>query len=478
MKQYKTTIIALAVIAVVVAGFFIVSSILDKNPATPSASSPTADTTESEKVFDIADVSEIVGYECNIVDNIILQRNASEDWICTTYLDLTLNKSGINSNLNSIKSFMAVVVYEGEITSEITENYQISQSEYIKVKLANGTEYTLHFGMQKPGTSSYFAVVKETNKIYLVNDSYKKAITLTKENLLHTNIFSFSDSGKIKGFEILKYGKQFVSLTAELSDTTEEGRIWKMKYPLERAGADKHIEEIISAVISLYTYEYVEGDCTDLAKYGLDNPSYVLRLTDNKGTQSMVLGNKNPSGDKYYCTFGGENNVFLVDTKTLTFIDDSELKLMNTTIFSKTYTDLKNIKIDITCGDIQQSYTMGFDIWDDGEQLYFNGAALPDDNTVIKAFRKMNTALYSIDIVGLEAQPQDKGEKLISIQYEINDGTTVLVECYQRDESTMYIYENGQYTGGYEYIRQITGTSDNYGIAGTLENFQTVSGMK
>ena len=96
---------------------------------------------------------------------------------------------------------MAVLVYEGEITDEIIKNYEISRTEYIKVQLKDGTEYTLHFGMQKPGTSSCFAVVEEMNKVYLMNSTYKDSIIITKENLLHTKIFNFNDEGKIKGIE-------------------------------------------------------------------------------------------------------------------------------------------------------------------------------------------------------------------------------------------------------------------------------------
>ena len=247
--------------------------------------------------------------------------------------------------------------------------------------------------------------------------------------------------------------------------------------PLNRPGNDTHIEEVLSAVTSLYTTDYIEGDCEDLSKYGLQTPAYVLRLTDNKGTQSLMLGNKVPEGDAYYCVFDGNNNVFTVATSVLTFVDDSVLKYMNTSIFNRMYTELELIEIDITCGEIRESFSMKFDIWDDGEQLYFNGTALPDENKIIRAFRRINTALYSLDLVGLAPEPETKGERLIAVEYHTNSGETILVEGFRRDETTMSLYENGQYCGGYEYIRQITETNDNYGIVGTLENFRTLSGM-
>ena len=474
MKQYKTTIISLIVIVIVVAGFFIISAVLDRNKTEDDPAAGTAEEAKSEKVFNIESVGAISRYECNIIDNIKLERDSSDDWICTTYPDLTLNESGIVSGLNSVKQCMAPIVYEGEITDEILKNYEISQTQYIKLQLKDGTEYTLRFGMQKPGTASYFAAVDQKNKIYLITSTYKTSITITKENLLHTKIFNFNDEGKIKNLEILKSGEQFLFLSAEPRD---ESRTWTMKMPLNRPGNDTHIEEVLSAVTSLYTTDYIEGDCEDLSKYGLQTPAYVLRLTDNKGTQSLMLGNKVPEGDAYYCVFDGNNNVFTVATSVLTFVDDSVLQYMNTSIFNRMYTELELIEIDITCGEIRESFSMKFDIWDDGEQLYFNGTALPDENKIIRAFRRINTALYSLDLVGLAPEPETKGERLIAVEYHTNSGETILVEGFRRDETTMSLYENGQYCGGYEYIRQITETNDNYGIVGTLENFRTLSGM-
>ncbi|MBR5786326.1 MAG: DUF4340 domain-containing protein, partial [Clostridia bacterium] len=305
---------------------------------------------------------------------------------------------------------------------------------------------------------------------------YKNAATLTKENLLYTQIFSFNDKGKIKNIEVHKKGEMFMSLTSKF---TEDSRTWTMNYPLERPCDDSYVEEVINSVTSIFTAEYIEGDCEDLSKYGLDNPAYFLKLTDNKGSQTLSIGNRIPEGGQFYCVFGGDNNVFTIAMESVAFTDDSVIKYMNANIFNRMYTVLESIKVEITCGDINENFTMGFDIWEDGEQLYFNGNPLADNNAAIKAFRRLNTAVYSLDLVGLEPEPETKGELLIRITYTMSaDGEVVVVEGYRNDETTMSLYENGKYCGGYDYIRQITGENNSYGIMGTLENFKTISGMK
>ena len=474
MKQYKTTIISLIVIAVMIAGFFAVSSMIDKNDSEPQAT-PT-ETVETESVFGFSSINEIQSYECNIVDDINLQRDSSGEWLCTTYKDIDLYAAGINTALNSVKSCKAASVYEGEITDEVIKNYEISRTEHIKITLKDGKTYTLRFGMQKPGESMYFAAVMEKEKVYLINSTYKNSATLTLENLLYTQIFNFNDPGKIKTVDVYKKGDLFMSLTSQF---TEDNRTWTMKYPLERPGDDSYIEELLSAVTSLFTSEYIEGDCQDLAKYGLEKPAYELVIADNKGTQTLSIGNRVPQGGEFYCIFGGEKNVFTISMEAIAFTDDSVLKYMNPNIFNRMYTTLESIKVEITCGDINETFTMGYDIWEDGEQLYFNEKPLPDDYDTIRAFRRMNTAVYSLDLVGLEPEPEEKGKLLIRITYTMSGtGEVVVVEGYQRDETIMSLYENGVYCGGYDYIRQITGDNNSYGIMGTMENFKTISGMK
>lgn len=474
MKQYKTTIISLIVIAVMIAGFFIASSLLKKDDSGTTAV-PTLQEEKTVRVFNFNSVSQVQAYECNIVDDITLERQGEKEWVCPTYTDIDLYTTGINTALNSVRACMASVVYEGEITEEIIKNYDISRTEYIKVTLKDGTVYTLRFGMQKPGVAMFFAIVEEQEKVYLINSTYKDSLILTKEDLLYTKIFDFKDKGKIKDMEVFKKGEQFLSLS---STFTEDSRTWTMTYPLSRQGKDTYIEDVINAVSTLYTSEYIEGDCKDLAKYGLDNPAYTIKLTDNKGQQTLSLGNKVPEGGAFYCIFGDGTNVFTVSMQSVAFTDDPVIKYLKPEIFTRMYTELKEIKAEITCGDIKETFKLGFDIWEDGEQLYFNSQPITD-SSAIKAFRRVNTALYSLDLVGLEEEPAEKGELLIKITYTMaKDGEVVVVEGYRADETTMHLYENGKYCGGYDYIRQITGDNNSYGIMGTLENFKTISGIK
>ena len=85
----------------------------------------------------------------------------------------------------------------------------------------------------------------------------------------------------------------------------------------------------------------------------------------------------------------------------------------------------------------------------------------------------MNTSIYELNLVGLDDEPKEKGELLITVKYTCEDGVYE-IKGYRRDETTMYLYMNDIYCGGYDYIRQVTGSSQAYGIKGSLEELQKI----
>lgn len=69
------------IIAVVIAGFFIVSAVLERNKSSENPADGTAEEAKTETVFDIGSVGELSRYECNIVDDIKLERDSADKWI-------------------------------------------------------------------------------------------------------------------------------------------------------------------------------------------------------------------------------------------------------------------------------------------------------------------------------------------------------------------------------------------------------------
>lgn len=477
MKRYKSIIIAVSIIIVAIASYFILDSFVFNNEDLNSAGGNNPiDMTgtfaeETELMFDVKSADEIAKYECNIVDNIVLERGENKKWFCSTYTDILVNHTSINYDIEKVIDSKATVVYEGDITDDTMNNYGISTLEYIKLTLTDGKTYTLCYGMQKQGSSSCFAMIKENNKIYLVNTTYQDYTTITLENIIENDVFDFSDNGKIKYVFIEKNGETFIELSATLRS---DGRIWEMTYPLKYKGEDPHIEEILSIVTLVSTKEYIEGDCQELDKYGLAVPVYSMTLGDSEQMQTLNIGNITPENDAYYCTLGSDNNVFTVPKESFQFIDDTEIRYINTylhmQISQEIYKVLKTAEVSIDCEEYKDSFVLGFEINDNDEKRYFD-SELMETKEKVNAFKHLNTSIYELNIVGLDKEPTEKGELLITVKYTCEDGVYE-VKGYRRDETTMYLYMNDVYCGGYDNIRQITGSSQAYGIKGSVEELR------
>lgn len=479
MKRYKSIIIATSIIIIAIASYLLLDSFVFKDKNTNSAGeNNNVDMTgtfaeDTERMFDVASVDEVAKYECNIVDNIILERGENKKWLCSTYADILVNHSSINLDISKAIESKATVVYEGEITDDTMTNYGISTLKYMRLTLTDGKTYTLCYGMQKQGSSSYFAMVKENSKIYLVNTTYKDYTTITLENIVKNDVFNFNDNGKIKYIFVTKNGENFIELSATLQS---DGRTWEMTYPLAYKGEDSHIEEILSIVTLVSTKEYIEGDCQDLSKYGLAVPVYSMSLGDSDQVQKLNIGNITPENDAYYCTIGDDNNVFTVPKESFRFIDDSEIRYINTylhmQISQEIYKVLKTAEVSINCEGYEDSFVLGFEINDDNEKRYFE-SKLMETKEKINAFKHLNTSIYELNIVGLDDEPAKKDELLITVKYTCKDGVYE-IKGYRRDETTMYLYMNDVYCGGYDYIRQITGSSEAYGIKGSIEELRKI----
>ncbi len=62
----------------------------------------------------------------------------------------------------------------------------------------------------------------------------------------------------------------------------------------------------------------IEKDCTDLAKFGLEEPAITVKVTYETGTEvTLLIGDPAPAGDAVYCRLDGSNDVYTVRSSAL-----------------------------------------------------------------------------------------------------------------------------------------------------------------
>ena len=130
----------------------------------------------------------------------------------------------------------------------------------------------------------------------------------------------------------LKLG-DFNQIKAEFPTQTplmfeKEDGLWRMTSPYKTRADQMSVNRILSIIAAQSPEKF---PTTDLAKYGLDNPELVLKLTNSTATEVFTFGTHNPVTDEQYVSF--KDAVYLLpvsyaesaSTQAIEMVDKSPL---------------------------------------------------------------------------------------------------------------------------------------------------------
>ena len=483
MKKYLTTIIALIVIAVLLSGFFIAKKAGWLDPKPTATNDPYADietgpvfaffTTDENAFSKISEIESV-----NAGEALVLVKSNGE-WVSTSHESLSVISKNVNGCINSMRSLNGRVAYNGEMTeSKLLEFGFKDSGTYIGLKLSDGTQHKIVYGKDNQSGTSAYAWEEGTEKVFLV-DKYQLNSTLVDAvDLLDSRVFSFDDPGQISRINITKDGSDYLKLQAVISTDPDAPRTWKVSHPLERVGKTATVEALLSSLTSTLLTGIEKMNCEDTSVYGLSPAKFKVSVTSPQKTVTLSIGDLTPDRENYYVSVDDSSDVFLVEASNITFTDTSLLSFMDEYIFMVSYTKLKTVDIEI----LGRTYKLTYEATGEreneiftinGTNVYFN-----EDRDYRGDFKRIGTAMYGLKLTALSDEPSEKGELLCRIRYEEHDGTVNVVECFDRDGSTMYLYLNGAYQGGYGNRYLLTSDNDNYGIIGTIDNLYALMGVE
>ncbi|HHW58427.1 MAG TPA: DUF4340 domain-containing protein [Clostridia bacterium] len=102
-------------------------------------------------------------------------------------------------------------------------------------------------------------------------------------------IFTFKNND-VNSLKIEKEGKTLI-------DFKKEGDTWFIKEPIDYKADSIYVDELLDSLASLTFDRTLEGD---LSTYGLDKPSYAIKVSLKNGkSYSLFIGNKSPVKENY-----------------------------------------------------------------------------------------------------------------------------------------------------------------------------------
>jgi hypothetical protein len=126
------------------------------------------------------------------------------------------------------------------------------------------------------------------------------------------------DEAAITRLEIKKKDSPEIVLTRNNSGN------WQMTEPTPLGADQSTVSSAISSLATLNSERLVEDKASDLKRYGLDQPTLEVDISekDNK-TQKLLMGDDTPAGGAVYASLVGDPRVFTISSYSKTSLDKS-----------------------------------------------------------------------------------------------------------------------------------------------------------
>jgi len=125
------------------------------------------------------------------------------------------------------------------------------------------------------------------------------------------------DQAAITGLAIKKKDADSVVLAKVKSDN------WQITSPKQLGADQSAVTGVLSSLSSLNSERVVEDKASDLKRYGLDQPSLEVDVTQKDKTQKLLVGDDTPAGSAVYTMLAGDPRVFTMASYSKNSVDKS-----------------------------------------------------------------------------------------------------------------------------------------------------------
>lgn len=421
---------------------------------TPTVEAETGQTTSALPITGAAEKTEETVAE-------VLQWSVEDAEFDTSYLSQQFVDDLGNGLLN-----ISVAEYIGKKSGNELASYGVNdEKNHTIYKYKNGDEVKIIVGdsLSAVNQEQYYAYNEKTEELVVISRAadflQANYLDLFEKNIMN---FTFED---IKEFELVRSTEDFniaaVKTDNEVSEENAYANVqWEVTSPIRWTGSDRNISTLLTELTSIQANEYFE--LTDsLEKYGLENPNYKITLRTDDETLTLNVGQA-LSNDLTYGMLEDSDYVFTFNRSMLSqigmpsldfydtfaaLINISSVSKMNLNLEGKEYT----AEIDYpTQKEKDKAKESGLDAPE--EVFIFNGE---DANIENESGDNLFSRFYS-SVIGITVDGFATDEKATlddvkyRVQFELKDAKEdVVVEFSKRDENSLYLFKNGDFTGFY-----------------------------
>lgn len=336
------------------------------------------------------------------------------------------------SNLTASDSY-------GELTEENMKKYGLDDP-YIITFEADSEEHTLYLGALSPTGEFCYAYTDAKKEVFVIPESTAGYLFADPVDLISDSLLPYSDND-IVGIEVKRGGK-----TAYALHMDQENGAWYLSDEYSMLNLNQARPSSIVTLITRLSAESVYAQSPDDFKsFGFDDPDAELIVSAADGSQRRILC-------RYYGKDAKENiHVYLENEKLVEVYYTADFSFLNYDLIDLVSTVVECGAMyavsgfEFTTAELSESFTVD----PENDKAECRGTVIDLKNAEVKSFYEnfYNTfAFIRICGIDIEAEPE-LTEPMYTAKFDLLSGKTIQIDLVEYDETSAYLFVNGEYTG-------------------------------
>ncbi len=329
-------------------------------------------------------------------------------WKEKTFPDIVLEQDYITTSVTKASFLFAESLVKED--AQNLEEYGFDEpSAVVRLKGAQ-EESVIRFGAKTATGSGYYAVVDDSDDVYIVRSDNFEKVAGAFETFRVRELFT-AQADNVEAFT-LKSTKHNISIKRKTEKSPNESNIssWVMQTPYVKDLNTRLFEDNVLSKLAFTVEDFVDdGAKSRLADYGLLSPLYTISVKNTDGTTfTFHLGNELEDG-KIYAQIDGGNSVYAISAESVKYRDFTPLYLLESLVFVRNVSAVEGIEFAV------QGNTYAFS--NSGENYFINGNKVAESDYK-QAYRGMISPVVAGEVLG-----NSVGRELCSFTINYNTNT-------------------------------------------------------
>ncbi|HHW00702.1 MAG TPA: DUF4340 domain-containing protein [Clostridiaceae bacterium] len=430
MKLFRNVIILVVVLAILTGSYIFLKN-------RDQGNSSDDDSNDIIKIFDL-ELSKIKEMTVETPEGVFEFEKKDEEWTVVSPAGLKADKNEISSIASNIYSLSADKLVE-ENPADLSI-YGLDKPVVVTVKTEDGVTKALEIGDQTPTKSGYYVREKGGDKVYVIGSYTGGRLKITKNSIRDKQLFTV-EQDDITALAMER--NQQKVFEARKSGETD----WLVTYPIDATAQYSAMVPMVEAITQAKVSEFIEENVTDLEKYGLNNPRYILEFEASGSKKKLLLGSEKEKGSQVYAMLDGDNEVFTISLSSFSFLDKPFKEIIESFAHIVSIWDVLKIEVEMDGQKVVSEIDATQE--GDGDKFTVNGKdASMEDDRGSQPFRKYYQALIGITLYDIELGVEPTGEPEVTITYHQKvDPKLVKLEFIPKNNRFYYVVKNDKYTG-------------------------------